>query len=550
MAVELSDSHPDSAMAILDGISEEEQHFSKGLKMRYRLCRLNVENKLEKKFTSTKEVSELVTYFKHHGNRKEQILSIYLLGRAYNDLNEVPMALRYYKEAVEQTDTTDADCDFNQLSIICGQISNLFYKQNLMKENVRYAEMASRYAWMCNDTLSALLNKTNKILAMLRLGNNDSALILNDNLCHELKKYKYDKVAAGILTLSIEPLLEQKNYDKAKHYIDIYERESGFFDSLGNIKKGKELFYRTKAEYYRAVGKLDSAEYLLRKALREGKNYNIQNASAWSLSQVYISRQMPDSAAKYALYSYEMNDSLHRSRSTDEVTRMESAYNYNHYLETAQKERQRADDANRKLMLFIIATGIIAAYFYSYIKKTAKRREEARREYQKKVDETAHLQADLFTLRSQEQVFRSIIEEKEQMIGKLKDEVIEYSKKEKRKNHVERAKEIKRSDIYNEVKHRASIGKPLTEENKKDLYKLIITFFPNMYYYLSSRKPMLSDKEFLTCGLCILDCRTSEIGSLLNVSPPYISKIRKELTMRLFNEEDAKTLEERLLGMD
>ena len=40
----------------------------------------------------------------------------YLLGRAYHEHGEAPMALQCYHDAIDCADTTAADCDYAQLA--------------------------------------------------------------------------------------------------------------------------------------------------------------------------------------------------------------------------------------------------------------------------------------------------------------------------------------------------------------------------------------------------------------------------------------------------
>ena len=123
---------PDSALAVLDSLGQHEADFGKGFRMRYRLHRLNALNKVDTLFRSVDEAKELADYFDDHGTPNEQMLAYYLLGRAYYDIHEAPMALSCFQTASEKADTTAADCDFRQLSRVYGQMSNIFYHQNLM----------------------------------------------------------------------------------------------------------------------------------------------------------------------------------------------------------------------------------------------------------------------------------------------------------------------------------------------------------------------------------------------------------------------------------
>ena len=119
--------------------------------------------------------------------------------------------------------------------------------------------------------------------------------------------------------------------------MDIYESESGFFDKNNNIEKGREIYYYPKGHYYMAIGKHDSAEFYFRKELREGRDFNNQNAGSRGLALLFQQTHRPDSAAKYALYSYAMNDSVYAHMATQEVERMKAMYDFTYHKNLAEQ---------------------------------------------------------------------------------------------------------------------------------------------------------------------------------------------------------------------
>ena len=165
-------------------------------------------------------------------------------------------------------------------------------------------------------------------------------------ICEHVSKlyrnYGYPNYAASVLFYTISTLICRQEFDKAKQNMQIYESESGYFDSLGNIQKGREIYYKIKGLYFLHTNVLDSAEYYFRKELHDGKDYNNQNAAATGLSEFYQHLNLPDSSAKYALYAYTMLDSLYAQRTTKEVERMQAMYDYTRHQKIAQQEKEKA----------------------------------------------------------------------------------------------------------------------------------------------------------------------------------------------------------------
>ncbi|MFS6554295.1 hypothetical protein VPJ68_02105, partial [Parabacteroides distasonis] len=194
-------------------------------------------------------------------------------------------------------DTTDADCDYWQLSRVYGQMGNVFWQQNLLHHNLECAGKAIKYAYMAGDTVNALLNMAEKINIYDEWHKPDSAICLCEKLSMLFRKYGHPNIAASMLGASIDLLLDKGDITKAKKYINIYDTESGFFDANGNIEYGREVYYYSKGRYYLAVNQYDSAEYYFRKELRDGKDFNNQNMGAHGLAQLFQQTNRPDSAA-------------------------------------------------------------------------------------------------------------------------------------------------------------------------------------------------------------------------------------------------------------
>ena len=93
-------------------------------KMRQGLDSINMVNRSGKPFTVA-DVEPYVQFFDKHGEPNDRLLAYYLLGRAYYDHGEAPMALQCYYDAIEKADTTDKDCDYAQLSRVYGQMAGI-----------------------------------------------------------------------------------------------------------------------------------------------------------------------------------------------------------------------------------------------------------------------------------------------------------------------------------------------------------------------------------------------------------------------------------------
>ena len=78
--------------------------------MRAGLDSINIRNRNDQPFTA-QDVEPYVRFFDDHGTPNDQLLAHYLLGRAYYEHGEAPMALQCYHEALDCADTTPCCTD-------------------------------------------------------------------------------------------------------------------------------------------------------------------------------------------------------------------------------------------------------------------------------------------------------------------------------------------------------------------------------------------------------------------------------------------------------
>ena len=541
---------PDSALTILDSLGQHEADFGKGFRMRYRLHRLNALNKVDTLFRSTDEAKELADYFDDHGTPNEQMLAYYLLGRAYYDIHEAPMALSCFQTASEKADTTATDCDFRQLSRVYGQMGKVFYQQCFYKQQLDCDELSVQYGYRGKDTLNALMSMADKYLGYKRLGDVDAAIHTSDEVLRLFTLHGYRKECASYGASKIREYTDKGQYEKAKQYMDIYERESGFFDSENNIEKGRESYYYMKGHYYLAVNQYDSAEYYFRKELRDGKDFNNQNGGSRGLALLYQKTHKPDSAAKYALYSYAMNDSIYAHMATREVEKTRALYDYSRNQKIAEQAKEKVEREQR-IVWAVLTILLLLIMVSAYIgREVYKKRQEMQQAYSRKVSDLAKAQADIVRLRSlaeHTEELSSLIAEKETEMQKMANEIDSY--KEKLGTQRESAESrLEDSDIYHELTKKAGKAMELTNDDWHQVNVLAIETLPNFYKFISSKKLELNDKEFKTCMLVRMHFAPKDIANMLGVSQAYITKLRNNMMPKLFGMEgNSKELDEKLM---
>ena len=503
--------------------------------MRTALDSINMLNRTDKPFTVA-DVQPYVDYFDRYGNSNDRLLAHYLLGRAYHEQGEAPMALQCYQQAADCADTTAADCDYKQLCRVYSQMSEIFYNQSLYREQLKYVRISMKYAWQAKDTLSALTCFSQQSMTYKSLGILDSTIIITENAAKLFLQHGYPNYAVMTLGSIIWTLINEGYYEKANLYMKEYEMKSGLFDDNGNIQKGLEAIYHVKGLLYLKVNRLDSAEYWFRKELRDGKDFNNQNGGDKGLAMLYEKRHVPDSAAKYYRLAYAMNDSMYAQKTTETIERMQSMYDYSRHQELARKESERATQERQKRQTVVVILVLVALLSSITIYELYKRKQAERARYLQSIADLEQAQSDIMQLRQHASDYASLIAQKEKQMEQLKKKMQKYSKLIYfDKADVER--HLKASTTYQELEKKAVRGEAPTEEDWRDIRMLVIEYLPGFNDFLTSHAHRLTENKYNICILLRLHFKSVDISKILGIKPPSVSDACSTIMRNVFQKE-------------
>ncbi len=475
--------------------------------MLQRLHQLSEFNQQDSVFTSTAEAQTLADYFDRHGSPNEQLLAHYLLGRAYADLHEAPMAIHCYQEAITRANTTAADCNLSCLSRVNGQAAAIFYQQSLHQQQLQHLQQAERYAWQAGDTLASLLFRAHQASAYENLHKPEAALQVYEDAARLLKQYHYNNVGAGFSGVIAYKLLSQGDVERAADYLRDYEQHSGFFDDEGNVEAGREIYYYWKGLYLMETQRFEAAEQYFRKELGTGLDFNSQNSGAYGLAQLFQRTHRPDSAAKYMSYAYAMNDSLYAQQATDAVEQAHAMYDYSRHQEQAREAQEQA--ARQRLFLWLLAVGAVALLIIGvqvfFWQRSLRRRDSLRFSQQ------------LATYRQREQRRQQV---QEDWHTRLNDE-----------------------PVYRQLNVRASAGQLLTPKEWEEVEELLNRLSPHFSQFLKANSHLLSSYERQVCILTSLFVKPKPISYLIGVDNSYISKMRTAIVKKIFSGTNGKELD-------
>ena len=495
---------------------------------------------------------DLVAYFNKNGTPNERMRAFYMLGRTYFDLGELPRALETYLQAADCADTTVTDCDYKTLSRIHAQSAKIYNLQIQPRSQLDELRMAEKCFYKANDTLMAIEYYAQQADAYHLLQNYDSVIIIREHASKMYMKANKPERSALVLGSAITSLLRKNDIEKAKQFVDVYEKNSGIIDQDGNVVSGRKIYYYIKGEYYLAAGKIDSAELMFRRQIKEATTLNHLIAGNKGLQEVYEQKRDPDSIAKYAKLGYELNDSAYSLSEMENIQKLKASYNYNHNKLFAEQNERKAEHATNITILIVCLFIIVAIVSFFLIRNHLKSKEQQLQRYLKDLDDLEKAQTELMTICSEEKLSTSeLFENKNREINEILRRITDH------KQNATRLKETLEERLNNSpVVFRlrklveANPYQHASQEELKALRNLINVEIPHFYTTLNSPKYTLSPNEYDVVLLLRVHFTPMEIHKLTGNSPSYISNMRSRLLTKIYGVEGSpKDFDQRIMSI-
>lgn len=503
-------------------------------------------------------VDSLVAYFDRHGSANDRMMAHYVLGRVHHDMGEAPQALDCYQRAAEQADTTRANCDLYTLYAVYGQMADLFHAQYLPDDEMQALKTAERIAWKDHDTLAAIKAYKLRIRPYHLKGELDSMLFIMKDARKQYLLTGHKKEAATAIYSAISICLDRHQIEEAKHWLDIYEKESGNFDESGQLLNGG-IFYYDKGRYLLAVGRTEEARNNFNGAIRRG----FPEAGYRGLLSLYEKMHIPDSIAKYAMLFAAANDSCYLHVNQEKVHQISAMYDYSRQQQLAEESKAKATRLKFYLvcvLLAVLAAATIAALIYNKVRTVNLLR----------ITQLLRAKADLQALLETKQNQLNQLD----AIASVKDSEIERVTQESKQMLIEHIRERKALQqqienmnqqlaLFSSSNHeRAFLSTTIGQhfQNIRDRFPkeavptnldwehYIKTFrdhFPCYYSFITNGQT-LSNDQLRICIMIRLNYRESEMAFFMNTDKQRINRIKLQVNGKLFSIQNSSNLRKNL----
>ena len=536
-------SRPEEALRMLDSIGRLDGSMGKMERMRWQLLRLTAQNKCYVPFKSDSAALEVADYYDRHGTANERMAAHYLLGCAYRDMGEAPMALQCFQEAVECADTAAADCDKKLLAVINIQIGHLFYTQYLPQQALANLNKAVNLCKETGDTLLQLNAITYCMLSYYELGNYNIVDSLTDLLQREYLLAKDTIKAVASTNAALIHALQTNNTAKAHKLFDFILKGIGE-KSLLNDPQWEYL--KTQWGYYALKeGNTLKAEDILRPICESSSETN-RIIACKGLMELYQLRHNADSVSKYATEYCMLNDSTNVFRQAQIVGRMNALYNYQRIATLAEKRKEEAEKKGiiitALLLIGIATTSAIYLYRRRERERTTQQLALQNANYNHILSLYRQTNDDLAKLKSNELQKNDLLDEKESLLKALmqKMEAMEAGAEAREQAGTE-------NSLLTILHKKALTGTKAEIQELKGLKRDILNNDPAFMVRLMEWEKKITVTDSYICLLIRQGFTASETAILLGMKPQALSNRKKRILIKITGKDGNATHLNRLI---
>lgn len=507
--------NPDSASNLLKGVSSPEKLDDKTFA---RWCMLSgkITDEIFNSILPTYQLERAYEWYSSHGSPDEQVQILIYLGRSYFADGDYDKAMSIYTNALDIAEKNKFN---NLIGYIYDYIGDLYREKFMRMEAIKRYEIAAEYFKKENNTDSyacALRDVGREYAEMDSLSHALNILIIADSVAANTSNIN---VTASISNALGNIYSMQDKYDKAEKF---------FLKALAG--KNKMPNYIALIDLYTASDSIDKAKKLLFSIPKDNPEYTC--SIKFLYYQIYNAEKNYTEALTYLEEYVNMLDSIVYADNQSKILSIETKYNHLKISKEVDKLKNNQIIHIFILVICITALSLITTIYLLYRKKSKEK-------ILKQQAELSQTKADLFRL-SLEQ------EKKQRLLDTLKEKDENYNKQEEEmkllsSNYKQlQNKLVADSPLFKELTRLANQNKPgnkkplITEKQWELIANEITHIYPNLYNYLYSLNPNLSEQDFLYCCFYMYGFGNNAEAKLLNITLDSVGKKHIRLRENLF----------------
>ena len=529
VADSLCETNPPKAISHLKALRVKSKSMGTADFWYYRLLCVKGRDKAYIPATDVKEPQAIVNHYESFGADKSKLqYAYYYLGCAYRDLDNIPMALEFYKKAL----TIVADKNSKFASAVNFQTGFQLLEQSFYKEAMNYFRESLRIEMMQHNS-AMMAYCLQKIAYVYQEEKNDSCFLYYKEALNIAQKSNDMQVCNEMKSSLANYYVEKAEYEKAK------DLSLPVIHTMSDDNNAKDSFYDVAGLSYLGLGRLDSALYFFNE-LNKTEKIKTKVESSRQLAHIYNIKGDSKRSLMYMAEYEQAADSLKKINVESSIAKMNALYDYTMY-----KERNAALERSHYRMLVAMCIVVMLSlyglfYFIVFYRKMKRRAFIQKLNWERYQDEIKERNDN--NIKDRDETIKNLLSQLQEMKdrstaandiapqadGNTFQQDILAKKYDLEK---EVLKSFMASDIFQVISQKVAINENLTNKELKALDEQFLMLIPDFIKNLKS-SCHLSVQDIRMCALIrISSLNSSEIATLLGRDKSTISKAKKKLLL-------------------
>ena len=511
--------NPDSSLAILsainrDSLTNDENRAYHALLLTQAQFRCNIP------LTSDTLISKAVDYYSDNHNREHYTRALLYKGGAYEDMNNPVEAIKWYKQAENNADTTD----YRNLAQINFRMGKIYY-DNYASNNLDLEKFkkALKYYKLLGDKPMIMLSLSH-IGNICRASNRSEAI----KCLNEAKRIAFE-------INDTANYYHQLNELSMAYFLDsLYvEAKNAAMECVNNIVPNNAVLFNA-ANAYAVLGMPDSARFFLKQVEKNDIEPYDSMMYVFALSRIYAAEGNKTESLKQESLGNRISEDIAKSSNRDKIFKAEDDQNI-------QNIDAKAGIMSRQKVIIIwgaVIAGILLLVFLLYVFFTVRKRNSLIKElnHNKEIVDTLLAEYKEKTLVDDEnkELHSAIMSYLEQHFNSLK-------------SLIEKSNSMKHSDFVKLLNERSSqLG--ANDDMSKLLIMLANDKYNNLIHDFSEQYPILHENDLKIISLISLGYDNEGIAFCTGMTKESVrtKKTRIKNKMNLPMSLDAFITQEKL----
>ena len=236
-----------------------------------------------------------------------------------------------------------------------------------------------------------------------------------------------------------------------------------------------------------------------------------------------------DSTVKYATLYASANDSANILKSSSDIIRMQSLYDYTESQNLAVEKSKESRNLWRILFISLLVIIVIVFLFVNYFRKNR----EVSKKAAEALEQLHKAENDLKTFQNDADGF---VKQKTEEILRLRNALSAYKNNFKLEEW-NSEQDMLHLNIVEHIRDLAGKGRIMSGSEWRDLEGSLEKLMPNFYKKMQELRENLTEQEYKVCILTRLNFTPTDIANLLAISQQRVTNIRSNINKKIFHNK-------------